>query len=239
MPDFSQPGSDGDSSVSFEPSGFADWRRGVVYTVRPEMLAPLPRGEERRIGVSIRRHIGKREPFASYADLYHRAAEIGARRVEEIKSADPACSVHSWTATHAWGRFEGRIDFLYTFVTLGVVSLSPSDPRPEGEGAPMAEALLAPGGLSKEMVAALGQDHWKRIDEFYNDFDFPDASASSAYMFSYGEYVPSRDRLDYAPIVERAQWRARQHVPESRIVRREWYSTSAPDLAVVHVYLGT
>jgi hypothetical protein len=57
-------------------------------------------------------------------------------------------------------------------------------------------------------------------------------------MFSYGEYVTSRDGLDFAPIVDRAEQRARSHIPEPspKIVRREWLSTSAPDLAVVHLY---
>lgn len=238
MPDFSQPGSDGDASFSFESSGFADWRRGVVYTVRQEMLAPLRHGEEKRIGVSIRRWIAKDEPFTAYAELYRRATAIQAQRVKELTCADACCSLHSWTAAHAWGRYEGRFDFLYTFVTTGVVFVHSGDPRLKGEDAPAEQALLAPGGLTKEAVAALGPDHWKRIDEFYNDFDSQDSSAPGAYMFSYGEYVPSRESLDFAPLIKRAERRACSYVlePAAKIVRREWLSTSAPDLGVVHLY---
>ena len=49
MPDFSQPGDDGEIL-----DGFAVWRRGVTCTVRREMLFPLPRGQEYRVNATVR-----------------------------------------------------------------------------------------------------------------------------------------------------------------------------------------
>jgi hypothetical protein len=48
MSDFSQQGSDGEV-----PFSMSEWRRGAVYTVRPEILSPLVRGQEYRSGADL------------------------------------------------------------------------------------------------------------------------------------------------------------------------------------------
>jgi len=85
------------------------------------------------------------------------------------------------------------------------------------------------------------------FDEIYSDFDWRDPSSEDRgiCLFSYGEYVSSRN-LDYRPILERAERFAQFHcdllngasVPDEKlkIVRREWFCATHPDIAVVHVY---
>jgi hypothetical protein len=53
MSRFSKPGSDGTPA-----SDFREWRSGVTFTVRPEILAPLQPGREYRINANVRLKIG-------------------------------------------------------------------------------------------------------------------------------------------------------------------------------------
>lgn len=51
-----------------------------------------------------------------------------------------------------------------------------------------------------------------RFDEAYVDFDFNDLSTASAdTTLSYGEYVPSTQKINFEPIVQRAESLARFH----------------------------
>lgn len=62
-------------------------------------------------------------------------------------------------------------------------------------------------------------------------------------MVSYGEYVEACSGIDYELFFKRAERLAkfhRQFLSESgafRIVRREWFCVTNPDIAVVHLYL--
>ena len=63
MSDFSQTGSDG--AVPFSMS---EWQRGTVYTVRPEMLAPLVRGREYRCTAIVR--LAPQQPTAPQRETH-------------------------------------------------------------------------------------------------------------------------------------------------------------------------
>jgi hypothetical protein len=88
-----------------------------------------------------------------------------------------------------------------------------------------------------------------RVYEVYTDGDIRDPAAANMNIFgmSYGMYVPSAAEVDYAPLVERAEELARFHLsmtPASnvdtlRIIRREWFCATNPDIAVVHLFIQT
>jgi hypothetical protein len=52
--------------------------------------------------------------------------------------------------------------------------------------------------------------------------------------------VTTAEIVDYGPIVERALGLAKFHFSirdGSKIVRREWFAATNPDIAVAHIYL--
>jgi hypothetical protein len=94
--DLSQPGEDGEL-----PGDFREWQRGVTYTVRPGMLAPLARDRDYWLNTTIRRIRGAGEPAVSYAELYPRATAILDARIAEITAGDSAAP-HQWIVAQAW-----------------------------------------------------------------------------------------------------------------------------------------
>jgi len=55
---------------------------------------------------------------------------------------------------------------------------------------------------------------------------------------SYGERIPSAEGFDYAPLVERAgALVARHYGHQARILRREWFCATGPDVVVVHLFI--
>jgi hypothetical protein len=91
MPDFLQAGNDGTL-----PDGFTVWRRGVTYTVRPEILTPLHRGQEYQINATVRRKIANGEEFTAYGDLYQRCTGILRARSAKLTSCDEGEPLHTW-----------------------------------------------------------------------------------------------------------------------------------------------
>jgi hypothetical protein len=85
----------------------------------------------------------------------------------------------------------------------------------------------------------------RRAYEVYSDGDVRDQGALDANIFtmSYGEYVPSSPVTDFQPLVRRAEQLAAFHFSVEPgalcIVRREWFLATAPDIAVVHIYVQT
>ena len=238
--DFSQPGSDGAL-----PSGFIEWQRGVTYTVRPEMLFPLVCGREYRLTASVRRKTAKGEPFTAYADLYQRASAIADARIAELICADEAAALHRWIVWHGWRSLEaGPHQLLFAFLTIGLVWTKEGDPKPRGENAPTPAELVAPGGATLEELQRVAS---QRSDEIYIDFDHRDLACANPdiVMFSYGEYSPACERINFEPFVQGAENRARFHYElfkaqcskdTFRIVRREWLRLTDPYFAVVNVY---
>jgi hypothetical protein len=78
------------------------------------------------------------------------------------------------------------------------------------------------------------------------DIREPLSEKPAIFGFSYGEFARSCDGLDYTPYVERAEAMTRFHLSfvggnmragnELKIVRREWFCATKPDIAVVHIY---
>lgn len=229
MTGFLQPGSDGDPSVSFEDSGFRDWRRGAVHTVR--RMEALPHDRPYRILVAVRARSVKDVAVPPYGDLYGRAVAITETRLAEFAHLSP----QGRTAAHAWGRYDGA--FSFTFATIATV-LAASGNLGMSLPPPSPAELMAPGG---EMPAGAASAS-RHFDEIYNDFSF--GSEQEMVMFSYGEYVTSADRLDFTPFLERAEHCAKLHhrtlidPGDFRILRREWlFAGDANETqAVVHVY---
>jgi hypothetical protein len=133
-------------------------------------------------------------------------------------------------------------------VTLGLILPNDRTAKPQGERAPSSAELMAPGGFTPEMLVAKGGDE-KEIDEIYTDFDFRDPSSSPAdVMISYGENVQTCEGIDFRPLLERAEERARfyYHLFPSRqacgkgafqIIRRKWHCIADARFAVAVVYL--
>ena len=209
------------------------WRRGVIYTVRPEILAPLAGGREYRILIGVRRMVRTSEPFTAYGELYRRAAALTDARVAALVC--PAAPVARWTASHGWRAVEfGERQFIFVFITT-VVSLGGE--AQAGERAPTGDELTSPGGALREMPM---QQPWQQnIDEFYNDFDHRaagDSADDDDLLFSYGEYVPSSETIDFEPFAHKAETMARSHYgPDLRVVQRDCFCATHPNVAVVHL----
>ena len=223
------PGCDGDASVSFESSGFRDWRRGAVHTIR--RMEILPKDRPYRMLVGVREQIANNDVVSSYDDLYDRAAAITATRCGEFAAHSP----QSWIAFQAWGRYDGILSFRFATITT---MLTASGPGESGLPAPSPAELSVPAGK----IPAAAVSPTRHFDEIYNDFSF--GSPQETVMFSYGEYVPSTDGLDFTPFLARAERSARlyhrtlNNRGDFRILRREWlFAGDANEMqAVVHVY---
>jgi hypothetical protein len=241
MPDFSQPGDDGTL-----PDGFAVWRRGVTYTVRPEMLSPLLCGQEYRINATVRRKIPKDEEFRAYGDLYQRCVGILRARSAKLRSSDEGEPLHTWVQWHAWwcgtvsDKYPGAGDHKVacSSVTNGLAYPKKGDPKHPGQNPPEPTQLVKPGGAMAELLSSQNVPA-PRFDEAYMDFDFNDlSSASTDTTLSYGEYINSTRRINFKPFVQRAQSLA--NVSRClKIVRREWFCIAESKLVVVMVYFRT
>jgi len=226
--DFSQPGSDGAL-----PEGFKEWHWGVIYTVRPELLAPLARGREYRIVASVRRRVAKDEDFSAYEELYQRAAWAARARIADLTCVDEGEPLHTWVISQSWGCFGEEHRFAAAGIGLGVVFPNAGGPRPEGLIAPDAAELMSPGPLP-------GVVEPRQIDEIYNEFDVRELpyAHSDIFLFSYGEYVPDHRGMRFDRFVERAEKLAQAHAGAEplRILKREWMWATNPDVAVVHIH---
>jgi hypothetical protein len=228
--DFSQPG--GDGAVPFSMS---EWRRGAVYTVRPEMLAPLLRGQEYRCTAIVRRRTGVKDDLNEYRDLYHRALTLASARAAAVRCSTPGDALHTWIRFHYWGTM-GIGPFQVRAVSVSTSLLFPDrgQDRPVGQTPPTAEQLFAPGVVPLEALSGPSAGGGASAGELYNDFDF--ALTRGPGMFSYGEYVSSANQVVFEPFVKRAEAIAKIGGATHGYIAREWYCTTHPDLAVIHLY---
>jgi hypothetical protein len=206
------------------PQGFCEWQRGLTYTLR--QLGPPS-----RINATVRQRVAKGSEFTAYAPLYERAAAIGATRLGEL-------GLQGSRLMHAWFRFEGSSsDSVSASMTFGVDC-------PERMSAPAAVELEMPGGVTREMLTKeYMEGKHQKLDEIYIDFDMSDPPGSGRdCMLSYGEYVPALEGLDFEPFLDRAEDRARFYHRTSdpdapfRILRREWWTVTSPNLVAAHIY---
>ena len=128
MPDFSKPGSTGEL-----PSGYDEWQRAVVYTVRPHMLSPLPRGRTCQITVRVVRSVSTGEAFTGYAPLYERADRILKARIAELTCAKEGAPLHSWVQGQEWFRLGQSAQAL---ITIGLMYPMPGEETPQGADVP-------------------------------------------------------------------------------------------------------
>lgn len=237
---YSSPGSAGTL-----PEGFVPWRWSVSYTVRPEMLCPLPCGEEYRIGASVLRNRPSDNNFIGYADMYERALAVVTARAAELRCQNECDRLHTRILAHTWFR-HANTDLVRAAVTLGVTCLNEGIVGAEGESIPTRDALAVPGGITAEQLAGRNP---KAFDEIYSDGDIrTESEAETIFQFSYGEYVHSVDGLDFRPYLDRAERLARIHIGFQKdkarsnegfpqIVRREWFCATNPNIAVIHVFV--
>ena len=244
-PDFDRPGSDG-----VIPAGLDPWQTSVTYTLRSAQLHPkLSPGEDYHIWVRVVDRIA--ESATGYANIYWRASAIAFGRADQLRCAVEGTVLHPRIIVHGWYT-SGFLKAAAAHITLGVSCLRPEDPRPEGERAPTFGDLEVPGGETpfNHAPESVLFDRARRIDEGYHYVDLRDGADPDANIFliSYGEYVPESQGIDYRPYVERAESLARFHVPflererrssagPVRVIRREWFCATNPDIAVVHVYV--
>jgi hypothetical protein len=181
MPDFHQPGNEGAL-----PDGFTVWRRGVTYTVRPEILMPLHRGQEYRINVTVRRKIAKDEEFTAYGDLYRRCTEILRARSATLTSCNQGDPLHTWVQWHAWwcgavaDKYPTAGDYKVACasVTVGLAHPKMGEPRPRGQCTPELAELVKP---CREMADQPASERGlaKQPDETHIVFDFNDPASAS------------------------------------------------------------
>ncbi len=161
------------------------------------------------VTVGVRRLAGS----GDYAPLYALAKALLARQA-------PAATV----IRHGWPTVGPCI---FVFVT-GVVG------RAEGRPEPTDAELSVDGGDSLELLQAAGP---QREGEVFNEFDLGNSRGIS--MISYGERVLSAAGFNYEPFMARAEDFARRHYGESaRILRREWFCATGPDVVVAHLFLA-
>lgn len=237
MPDFLQQGSEGSL-----PEGFAVWRRGVTYTARPEILAPLQRGQEYWINATVRWKVERDREFTDYAELYDACTGILRAREAALASREGE-PLHTWRQWHAWWcgsvadkyPAAGDAKVACASITVGLTYPRIGQPRTDGLKAPGAAELLAPSRL--ENIPP------QRADETHIVFDFNDPStAGSEITLSYGEYVPPALGINFEPFVQRAERLAEFYQPlllqEGRfeIIRREWFRITDSNFVVVMIY---
>jgi hypothetical protein len=244
---FSQAGEHGELPLDFQ-----EWRRGLTYTVRPELLRPIPLKRELRVNVTARYVAPRSAPRPSFGEMYERATTIMHARIGRLRCDDATASARSWILAQAWFVNELGAKSVYSAsITSCVAFLNETDPGPVGEPRPDAAALLVPGGGTPEAFAArhLNDQGSRHLDEICIDFE--DADPVRDVTVSYGEYVATCEDVDYARIVERAEILARFHYEILRtpdgsakvpfdILRREWTCLSTnkiedPTIATVHV----
>ena len=235
---FSLPGSDGE----LVPSSNI-WRKGLVFTqrVRTQALPTVKPGY--RVSVSFKRSISEKYPLAGFHDLYQRVAFVANQRISALTLLDNNEQLVSVILCHGW-RLLGDTGKLATaFTTLGIQAPGENETKVEGEQVPTDDDLRSPGGTSLDNLTVLAP---QRADEFYNEFDFTDASTPSSdpITFSYAETILDDDPADFAPFVERAEEFARSyhtlltclgevHSP-FRVMRREWFLADRR-LVTVHI----
>ena len=181
--------------------------------------------------VGVRRSAAAGVDFREYGVLYERARLIARMRVAVLQATE---KLHTRVVSHGWRAIEalGR-NFIFVFITTGVTS---GGATPEGEPLPTAGELAIPGGASLELLREQGKN---RVSEFYNDFDHC-ATDDAPILFSYGEYVPSAEGVEFAPFIERAEALARLHYgPGLRVEGHDCFCATHPDIAVVHVFFRT
>jgi hypothetical protein len=238
-PDFSSPGSDGRL-----PEDYVPWRWGVSYTVRPELLSPLVSGQEYLITVGVLAKRPSDETFTGYADLYEHATAIAHARAAALRCPQGG-SLHARLLNHTWFR-HGSTPLVRAAVTLEITCGKEGDAKPDAKLPPTPEALTSPGGTTIEEAAALPKRTWHEIYSV-SELREPPSDKPAIFGFSYGEFVLSCDGLDFKPYVERAEAMTRFHMSfaggnmgsgnELKIVRREWFCATKPDIAVVHIYV--
>ena len=247
MPDFSRAGSEGNV-----PDGFAEWQRGVTYTVRPALLGTLTPGRHYRLNVTSRRSHPRDLEFIDYASLYRRVTELAAARVAIVGSRNDG--LHTWILAHAWFRQDaGRRSFVAATVTQGIV-VATGGLAPRGEEVPSADALSQPGGQPQETFAArhINDAGDRHLDEIYSEFDMREGPATTGDLtVSYGEYTAEGGDVDFQPCVRRAERLAAfyrqsltgdQHAERTPlpIVMREWTcldTSKSRDRRIITVHL--
>jgi hypothetical protein len=249
--DFSRSGSDGAL-----PDGFVPWQRGVVYTVRPELLATLQSGREYHLNVTMRRRVPGGHEFTGYGDLYRRVTEIADARIAGLARRAAGRPLQTWIHAHAWWRQDaGAGTFLSASATRSIVLDGGRDAAPEGLGTPSAAALQTSGGQTRESFAASHVDGagQLRLDEIFTEFDTGETpGATRDLTISYGEYTGSPDVAfdDYLTHAERLATfycdalrppaAVRQPPP---IVMREWTcletgkTTADRHMVSIHLFL--
>ena len=218
----------------------------MVYTAKPEIPCPLVIGQEYRITAAFKQKVRTGEEFSGYGEIYQRINVLANARISQLTRPNEGAPLHTWVLWHGWRCLGDTRAIATAFMTIGLIRPKEGDEKPKGESAPTAEALMAPGGATLEMLAKLAP---QRSDEFYNEFDFTDPSSPCAdpVMLSYGESVPACEPMNFEPFVQRAERLAefyydflrvqtRSRVDPFNVSGREWYCVTNPNLVAVHVH---
>lgn len=241
IPDFSQAGSDGAPDTEPTP-----WRRGIVYTRRPDQPVSLDADREYQIVVSFKRKRRPGERGDGYSDVYRRVRSIAETRISQLNCTEPGIARRLRIICHGW-RSLGEGEGLTTaFVAIGLLYAARGDDAAPAEPEPNEEDLKQPGGTPLDALSRLVP---KRADEIYNEFDFTDGSTASAepLIVSYGESVSRCEGIDFQPFIRRAEQFADFYQglvrnlaasPSSepiQMIRRRWYCVTDPNLVTVEL----
>ena len=231
---FFLPGPDG-----ILASGLNIWRKGIVYTKRPNL--PVEPGY--RVSAAFKG--SGRQTDDSFHRLYQRVVFVANHRISELTIVDPILT--AGIVCQGWRLLGDAGAIATTFIMLALGSPGEMGNDIVWLQPPADEDLRAPGGASLEEPTRLAPQ-W-RAGELYSEFDFTDHSPSSPDLVtvSYGETVPEipvGDSIDFRPFVERAESFAgtyHQMLTELGEVRtpfrtahREWFLADRK-LVTVHV----
>ncbi len=194
---FLLPGRDGQLA-----SGLNIWRKGIVYTKRPNLSV----GPGYRVSAAFKGSGRPTQTDDGFHRLYQRVAFVANRRVSELTTVDS--NLTAGIVCRGWRLLGDAGTIATTFIMLALRSPGEMGNEIVWVQPPADEALRAPGGASLEELTRLAPQ-W-RAGELYSEFDFTDHSPSSPDLVtvSYGETVPEipvGDSIDFRPFVERAE----------------------------------
>ena len=169
MPDFLQPGSDGEL-----PSGVPEWReglgelttRGLIYTARGARTI-IACDRKYRITAGFKQKAAKGSRFTNYAELYRRVTRLASARADEMSCSGHGEPLHSRVLGHLWQCISGGSHDFPAAALITELSC-PRAPRPDQHDNPTPEALTSPGGTPLDEFSRITS---QPMEEFYNEYD--------------------------------------------------------------------
>jgi hypothetical protein len=182
---FKTPGRDGQL-----PANANIWRKGLVYTRRSAPDEEYLAKPGYRVSAAFKCGTGGSSADAGFQALYQRVRAVANQAIAEKTCSNAGETAGSIVLCHGWRRF-GYPEISTAFLMLEFRCSHLDDSEMKGETDPTEHDFLSSGGTSFEELARINP---QRADEFYNEFDFSDASTWES------EPVPSATESAFRPL---------------------------------------